>query len=180
MFKRYTSLLFPLLMTLLALALIVSQRTTTADAATITVNSTADVVADDGQCTLREAITAANTDSTSGTMAGECPPGSGDDTIMLSTESYTLTITGADEDSNATGDLDLTSDITIEVADGTATLDGNQLDRVLHVHDGATVSLSDLTITGGKTADGIDGGQAGQPGGDADHGGGIYNAGILT
>src|SRR5689334_9821322 len=38
----------------------------------ITVNSTADTVANDGQCTLREAITAANTDTASGAAAGEC------------------------------------------------------------------------------------------------------------
>src|SRR5262249_20960682 len=41
----------------------------------ITVNSTADVVADDGQCTLREAITSANTNAASGVLAGECAAG---------------------------------------------------------------------------------------------------------
>jgi len=44
-------------------------------AATITVNSSADTVADDGVCTLREAITAANTNLSSGVMAGECAAG---------------------------------------------------------------------------------------------------------
>jgi len=43
--------------------------------ATITVNSTADVAANDGQCTLREAITAANTNTASGAAAGECAAG---------------------------------------------------------------------------------------------------------
>ena len=42
---------------------------------TITVNSTADAAADDGACTLREAITAANTNTASGAMANECPAG---------------------------------------------------------------------------------------------------------
>jgi CSLREA domain-containing protein len=46
-----------------------------ARASTITVNSTADVAANDGQCTLREAMTAANTNSASGAMAGECAAG---------------------------------------------------------------------------------------------------------
>lgn len=50
-------------------------------AATLTVNSTADTVADDGECTLREAITAANSDTASGVTAGECIAGSGSDTI---------------------------------------------------------------------------------------------------
>ena len=44
-------------------------------AATITVNSTADVIANDGECTLREAILAANTNTTSGAMPGECAAG---------------------------------------------------------------------------------------------------------
>lgn len=50
-------------------------------AGTITVNSTADTVADDGECTLREAIIAANDDTASGATPGECAAGSGADTI---------------------------------------------------------------------------------------------------
>lgn len=52
-----------------------------ASAATLTVNSKADSAADDGSCTLREAITAANTDTASGALSGECIAGSGADTI---------------------------------------------------------------------------------------------------
>lgn len=48
---------------------------------TITVNSLSDAASDDGQCTLREAITAANTDAASGLAPGECAAGSGADTI---------------------------------------------------------------------------------------------------
>jgi CSLREA domain-containing protein len=50
-------------------------------AATITVNATTDTEVDDGVCTLREAITASNTDTASGITAGECAAGSGADTI---------------------------------------------------------------------------------------------------
>jgi CSLREA domain-containing protein len=46
-----------------------------ARAATITVNSAADTAANDGVCTLREAIIAANTNTASGAMAGECIAG---------------------------------------------------------------------------------------------------------
>jgi CSLREA domain-containing protein len=54
-------------------------------AGTITVNSTADVAnSTDGVCTLREAITAANTDTASGPTAGECTAGGGADTINFS------------------------------------------------------------------------------------------------
>ncbi len=50
-------------------------------AATITVNSTADDQNNDGECTLREAIVASNTDTASGAAVGECTAGSGADTI---------------------------------------------------------------------------------------------------
>ncbi len=52
-----------------------------AGAATITVNSNGDDAADDGECTLREAITSANTNTASGTMTDECAAGSGPDSI---------------------------------------------------------------------------------------------------
>jgi CSLREA domain-containing protein len=44
-----------------------------AGAATISVNTTNDTIADDGFCSLREAVIAANTNTTSGVTAGECP-----------------------------------------------------------------------------------------------------------
>jgi len=53
----------------------------TTAAATITVNSTADDQDDDGECTLREAIVAANTGVASGNMSGECAEGAGTNTI---------------------------------------------------------------------------------------------------
>ncbi|MBI4519067.1 MAG: CSLREA domain-containing protein [Deltaproteobacteria bacterium] len=42
---------------------------------TLSVNTTADTAADDGNCSLREAITSANTNAPSGAMPGECPAG---------------------------------------------------------------------------------------------------------
>ena len=52
---------------------------------TINVNSLADVAANDGVCTLHEAITAANTNTASGAAAGECAAGSvtGRDSIEI-------------------------------------------------------------------------------------------------
>lgn len=56
----------------------------TAQAATVTVTSTADVAANDGQCTLREAIIATNTNTVSGVTLGECVAGAaGLDTIAF-------------------------------------------------------------------------------------------------
>src|SRR5262245_2230279 len=51
-------------------------------ASTITVNSTADTAVDDGACTLREAITAANTNTASGAMMGECAAGEASPTVV--------------------------------------------------------------------------------------------------
>ena len=53
-------------------------------AAAITVNGTGDSAANDGSCTLREAIVSANTDTASGAMAGECDAGSAVDVIGFS------------------------------------------------------------------------------------------------
>lgn len=55
-----------------------------AQATTLTVDSLSDLALDDGICTLREAITAANDDAASGVMKGECPAGDGSDTIEFS------------------------------------------------------------------------------------------------
>ncbi len=67
-----------------------------ARAATITVNSTADnLTAGDGNCTLREAIMNANSDSD--TTGGDCSAGNGADTIDVPAGIYTLSIVGAGE-----------------------------------------------------------------------------------
>ncbi|HNS03553.1 MAG TPA: right-handed parallel beta-helix repeat-containing protein [Anaerolineae bacterium] len=76
---------------LIVCAALASSVQAVAIAVTITVNTTSMAVANDGQCSLIEAIIAANTDTASGALAGECPAGSGADTIVLSNATYTLT-----------------------------------------------------------------------------------------
>lgn len=95
----------------------------------------------DGDCSLREAIIAANT-----------APGA--DAIVLSTGTYHLSIPGIDEDSCATGDLDLLDHTTINGVDRTSTIiDGGGIDRVIHVPGGSLdVTLMDLTLTNGDTS----------------------------
>ena len=104
-------------------------------------------------CSLREAIGAANVN--------------GIDTITVPAGSYTLTIPGAGENANATGDLDILDDLTINGAgQATTIIDGDGIDRVFHIHSG-DVTFNDLTITGGSAPDlGSD-----------DDGGGIFNDG---
>jgi CSLREA domain-containing protein len=67
---------------LIALALLALPAS--ASAVDITVNSTGDTAANDGTCTLREAIVAANTNTTSGAMTGECAAGMTSDAIKFS------------------------------------------------------------------------------------------------
>lgn len=65
-------------------------------AATITVTGTGSVVADDGVCSLREAITSANTNTASGALAGECPAGGASGDIIQLTVDVVLTEVDSD------------------------------------------------------------------------------------
>lgn len=112
-------------------------------ASVITVNSLADVAANDGACTLREAITAANTDTASGAAAGECAAGSGTDAITFSVAG---TITLSALLPVVTSDLSITGG-------GAITISGASSFRVFNIFF-ATVTLSGLTVTGGLANDG--------------------------
>ena len=63
----------------------------------------------DGDCSLREAISAANRH----VIIDACESGDGADTIIVPAGTYTLTIEGRAEDAADTGDLDIPSDPTI-------------------------------------------------------------------
>lgn len=125
-------------------------------AATITVDSVADVIAEDDFCTLREAVINANNNDQSGST--DCVAGDTTPTVDVISFSGTtnntpivLTLTGADENSAATGDLDLTESVIINGngANGTTTVDGNGTDRVFEVRSGAEVQMLYLTVTNG-------------------------------
>jgi len=95
--------------------------------ATITVNDGGDALANDGKCMVREAVKAANTDTPSGAAAGECPAGSGADTIAFAIPTATLAIAGVNEDANATGDLDVLAELTFKGAGaGSTTIAGGK------------------------------------------------------
>ncbi len=129
-----------------------------ASAAIITVTTTVDELNSDGDCSLREAIQAANTDS----AVDACPAGSGADTIELASDStYNLGIGGPGEDANATGDLDITEDLTILGNPDSrflaeTTVDGGGLDRVFDIDPGGvgvTAQITDLIIRNGMVDD---------------------------
>jgi len=116
---------------------------------TIFVNTTDDELVNDGDCSLREAIYAANTDSN---LYG-CVQGSGNDTIFLPQGVYTLTRDSVDEEDFAvSGDLDIREDLTLLGADrDSSVIDGNSIDRVFHIIGiDMVVKISHLTIQNGS------------------------------
>ncbi len=110
-----------------------------------------------GFCTLRAAISESN--ALAGPNEVDIPAGT-----------YTLSIAGRDEDSNATGDLDITSVITMVGAGATSTIiDANQIDRVIHVTSTGSLQVSGLTLKDGQ----LNTGQSNT------FGGGLYNQGAV-
>jgi hypothetical protein len=107
-------------------------------------------------CSLRQAVLAAN--ACSGTQVIRVPAGT-----------YTLTRTGAGEDSNARGDLDITDDVQI-IGTGMPIIDGNGTDRIFDIQAGVTVDLSGMVIQNGRY---VNAGRFGESGG-------IENFGNLT
>ena len=156
--KRIVSL-FPII--LLWISVLVSNQPQLVTAnSTITVNTTSDAIVNDSNCSLREAIIAANTNS----AFNGCLAGSGTDTIEFSpslSQPFTISLTtiGKNEDSSMSGDLDITDDlIIIGVGSSNSTIDGNNTDRVLEVHNGSQLTLSGFTIKNGNPGAGVDGG----------------------
>ena len=135
----------PLLLTLITLE---SNTAIAAPSSTVTVTKTQDTNDGtcDADCSLREAIGAANTNTNV-------------TTIMLGPGTYLLTREGSREDQNATGDLDIqivaTRTITLIGTGPKLTIvDGNHLDRVFHIVGdyygaGDAVVLENLTIRNG-------------------------------
>ncbi|WP_333889545.1 right-handed parallel beta-helix repeat-containing protein, partial [Caldilinea sp.] len=128
-------------------------------AALIIVNTTADELNSDGDCSLREAIQAANTNA----RVDACTAGSGDDTIVFDPNlgAATITLTMGTLPAIVSGGGRL-----IIHGGGVITISGANTYRVLVVNSGADLTLQNLTIANGRTG--------------ADFGGGVANAGRLT
>ncbi|MCW5847533.1 MAG: right-handed parallel beta-helix repeat-containing protein [Anaerolineae bacterium] len=136
----------------LALTLIAGPLTSTAHAASISVDNGVVVAADDGQCSLREAIVNANSDSQVFTSTGECEAGSGDDIISLPVDGDFLIEDGPYASIYGTnhGLPLVASVITIEGQGSTIHRDPGNLDTfgILAVEYGE-LTIHETTISGG-------------------------------
>ena len=90
-------------------------------------------------CSLREAVLAANADPDS-------------DAILLPAGHFRLTIPGPGVDATE-GDLNLAEDVTITGVGARLTvIDAQGLDRVFDIAIGITAEIDDVTVTGGQTS----------------------------
>lgn len=146
----YRRLIFHALMTVALASGMFLPASTTIHAAPIeyVVTKAADTA--DGSCnadcSLREAIIAANANP-------------GRDTIQLPAGLYLLTLVGPGEDAAATGDLDITDDLTLRglraadvLIDGNSYNNGN-FDRVIEIRGKVSVELAQVTIQRGFVRD---------------------------
>jgi CSLREA domain-containing protein len=137
-----------------------------AGAANIDVDTTADESTDNSTCSLREAVTSATTNSNAAELDCEQGSSSGPDAIELDPGTYTLT-GAANDDANASGDLDIVGDGFALFITGTAdangvpttTIDANNVDRILDLQvdasDPVSVSVFRVTLRNGNvTGDG--------------------------
>ena len=130
---------------------------TVAHAATYTVTKNTDTADGtcDSDCSLREAVTAANS--------------GGVDTIVLPANTYHITRSGAGEDLNVTGDFDfLDADLTTVTGADMATtiIDSDDLDRAFHIASGARATMSGVTVNDSSVT--------------SANGGGVLNEGSLV
>ncbi len=147
----------------------------TTSAVTIVVTTFEDEMTVNGACSLREAIQSVNT----GNAVDSCAaPGPTHTVVALAAGRYDLTHAGANEDANQTGDLDLlaTMDVVGRSRQNTY-IGGAGLDRILHVHGGAVVTVRAVTLDDGRAPDGRVISQTAEPG---EPGGAILNNGNLT
>lgn len=157
---------------------------------TITVTSVAVAVADDGVCTLPEAVASANGGAASGAAAGECAAGGAETLITFAPalSGQTIALTTASDSAAGPSGLGVTSDITIDGLTGGITIarsDAAPIMRLFYVAPAGRLTLRRLTLRGG-VARGANGGgvfsssfNAGGGGG-AGMGGAIFNRGALS
>lgn len=139
-----------------ALPLLATSIYAATNVTTYTVNSTADkpdaniydnvcqTSSATPECTLRAAVMQANQHA-------------GTETININQGTYNLTGSPDGDNPNAaTGDLDITADVTIQGAGrGLTYIDGQGKDRIFDLQSGTNVSLSSMTVRNGYLSSGV-------------------------
>ena len=129
---------------------------------TITVNTTSDEFGSGASCSLREAVQSANTDADFGGCTHSGTYGINDKVSMPAGGFFSLTRIGIDEDANSTSDIDITDDLAVQgngsVTTSIGNLSGTYSGRIIHVLNGATVTLSGVTLRDGSVPTGRAGG----------------------
>jgi CSLREA domain-containing protein len=131
-----------------------------AGAATISPTTTNDDFTTNGNCSLREAVQAANTNL----ARDACPAGSSSqpDTIALPGAFYLLNLGAAGENFNASGDLDVlpatNSPLTIKSNGSESEINGNLDDRVIDDSSAGALTLDHITLNAGDPPSGDGGG----------------------
>jgi len=148
-----------------------------AEGATINVTTTTDEFATGSRCSLREAISSANSDSLA--QAQGCTKGSGADLILVPAGRFRITRSAppsmppipTSEDNNVFGDFDITAPATIvHTGIRPAIVDDNVSgERVFHNLAAGGLTIQGLTITDGSASSDPE-----------NRGGGILNEGNLT
>ncbi len=156
-----------------------------AAAATLTVTTFDDLSGPgDGRCSLREAIAAVDSPGTAGS---DCTSAAfGANTIVIPAGTYPVA-SHFDPATQEMGELVIAPTVTsltiVGAGEGNTTIGSRPdlTDRLLRVSPGATVTIKDLTLTGGREQFGTMGANGTGDGGDQGaNGGAILNAGSLT
>ncbi len=120
--------------------------------ATVTVNTASDTIDGGDTSNITNLIATPGTDGISLREAIQAANNTvGADTITFTgSGNYLLSITGTSEDAAVRGDLDITDDLTL-TGNGAATtiIDGNNDDRIFHIRNSATATISGITIQNG-------------------------------
>lgn len=124
------------------------------EAAVITVTTSDDVVAEDGQCSLREAIINANHADQSGSV--DCIAGEFEGNVIQFDNTLTGSTITFDGEPMQIAVRNLSIEGPMPGHPGGLVLDGNQASRVIQIYGPGKhveVTLRDLTVAGGRTAD---------------------------
>ena len=143
-------LLFSMMLFMFALRVMAHEQSTPTGT-TILVSTTDDELNNDEDCSLREAIQAANTDS----PVDNCPAGDGADTVILQPGStYHIDLTG-DDNLNQIGDFDVTDDLVVASINTLhVQISGRSAERIFEIHAGAVVTMTQIDLSNGKATSG--------------------------